>query len=386
MIDALSMRVALAVLVLLAMIYTGFVARRDGAGSVAAAWLGALVAFTLGTLLFLGDGTPAQRYTAPLANMAAVLGGTLMIATARRVRGARVPWWLLATVVAGGGVSTLLEDPAVNAWAGGGYMLIALGACSGAAADELWHHRERAGSTEVRTIAITATVLTVFYTLRWVLYFLQGPEGAAFTSMTGSGVTALIQMASTATVTLAVAQLGDARSRVELERRATTDHLTGVLNRGELLVRAERALADGAEGSVVIADLDHFKRVNDTRGHAEGDRALVEFARAWRVALGPDDVLGRIGGDEFVMVLVGTSPEDAAAIAREVTRDYVASMTCERFAAPTASHGVAGATRGLSLSLLLARADDALYQAKRAGRDAAIVYRAPEPSTGAASR
>ncbi|WP_156159174.1 GGDEF domain-containing protein [Demequina gelatinilytica] len=374
------MRISLAVLVLLAMVYTGLVARRDGRGSVAATWLGSLIAFTVGTGLYVADGTPLQAYTAPFANMAAVAGGCLMIATARRIRGVALPWWLFATVVAGAGGSTLLEDPSANAWAGGAYMLIALGACAGATAFELWQHDGRLGRGEVRVMAVVASVLTVFYTVRWVLYILQGPESAAFATIAGSGVTALIQMVSIATVTQAVSQLAHVHSRADLERRAITDDLTGVLNRGELFLRAERAVLrwDPSQRLVIaIADLDRFKSVNDSRGHAEGDRALVEFTRAWREVLGPDDILGRMGGDEFVIVMRDVEIAEAVARARAVTRTFGETCAADCGATPTASHGLAAAEDGLGLAILMARADEALYEAKRAGRNTEHVYRAP---------
>ncbi|WP_062306756.1 GGDEF domain-containing protein [Demequina subtropica] len=389
MIDELSMRIALALLVLLAMLYTGIAARRDGRGSVAATWLGSLVAFTLGTALYVGDGTPVQAYTSPLANMAAVAGGCLMIATALRVRGESLPWWLFSTVVVGAGVSTLLEGPAENSWAGGAYMLIALGGCAGSTAYELWRHNGRLGRTEVRLMAAVASFLTVFYTVRWVIFFLQGPESAAFATIAGSGVTALIQMVSVATVTQAVSQLAHVHSRAELEHRAVTDDLTGVLNRGELYQRAEQAVLtwDSSRRLVfVMADLDRFKSVNDSRGHAEGDRALVSFARAWREALGPEDILGRLGGDEFVIVLQDIDVEEAAARAREVTLRYGEYCRAECGAMPTASHGLAAAEPGLGLAILMARADEALYEAKRAGRNTEVVYRAPEHAADEAPR
>ncbi|SEI81654.1 GGDEF domain-containing protein [Demequina mangrovi] len=390
MIDAISMRIVLAVLVVVALAYTLHLARREGRGSVAAAWAGSLAAFSTGTVLFLGDGTPLQPYTAAPANMAAVLGGCMMIATARRLRGATLPWWLFATVTLGAGAATLLEDPVRNSWAGGGYMLFGLGACSAYTAASLWRHRSPRSAGEVRSLALTASGLAAFYALRCALFVTFGPDSAAFTTFAGSGLTALVQVASISIVTVAVAHLDASGTREELARRATTDDLTGVLNRGELLEQAERMLASSSGAArdgvaVVISDLDHFKDVNDTHGHGEGDRALRAFAQAWTDALRQGDVVGRIGGDEFVVVIPGITAERAAERATVVTRRFVERAVSDGYAAPTASHGVSIAAPGSSFANALARADEALYEAKRAGRGVARVYGPADQSSNATS-
>lgn len=147
-----------------------------------------------------------------------------------------------------------------------------------------------------------------------------------------------------------------------LRRHATTDDLTGALNRAAVLERLEARLRDarrtGAPLAVVSADVDDFKAVNDTRGHLAGDDVLVALVASWRGAATDRAVVGRVGGDEFVVVLPG---RDAAGAERWVA---AARTRC-----PTPwSAGIAAARPGDTARDLLARADVALYEAKRRGR------------------
>ncbi|WP_062295921.1 GGDEF domain-containing protein [Demequina maris] len=387
MIDPMSVRLALAVVVVLAAVHTVLVLRRTSHAPVVGWWACALAAYGSSTVLYLGNGSPLQAITVPLANTAGVLGGLCVVGAARSLRGRPLPWWLAATVLAGALGTALAGDPAHETWAGGAYFLAAMGATVGVAAREVWRlWRDRdAAPTQAHpsargallTFAVAGTVYAAFYAVRWALYVVEGPRSELFTSVGGTGLTTLILIATVTAVTLAVTHLADAGHRDELRRRATTDDLTGVLGRGELLARAARLLASrpaGREDAIVVSDLDFFKRVNDTHGHAEGDRALVRFAQAWRQELGPGDLIGRMGGDEFVAVLVGVSPARAAERADAVTRRFVAAQDGGGPGSPTASHGVARVERGVPLEALIARADAALYEAKAAGRDTVRVH------------
>lgn len=144
-----------------------------------------------------------------------------------------------------------------------------------------------------------------------------------------------------------------------LRRHATTDDLTGALTRAAVLERLETRLREarrtGAPLAVVSADVDDFKAVNDTRGHLAGDDVLVELVASWRGPAAGRAVVGRVGGDEFVVVLPGL---DAAA-----ARRWVADART-RCATPW-SAGIADARPDDTVRDLLARADVALYGAKR---------------------
>lgn len=160
-----------------------------------------------------------------------------------------------------------------------------------------------------------------------------------------------------------------------MAEKSETDALSGLLNR-----RGFERLADGAARlaidrgmpvSLVIADIDHFKSINDGYGHATGDRVISAFANFLRSALSDHHVAGRIGGEEFAIVLPGTNLV-AARLYAEGVRGIAGGLSVEglpqtlRF---TASFGVAELARGESLADLMQRADQALYDAKKSGRD-----------------
>jgi len=190
----------------------------------------------------------------------------------------------------------------------------------------------------------------------------------AMVSQSLSAVFSLAVALMTMTV-LVREMLSDATAKSE------TDTLSGLHNRGGFETRAalaiERAGQKHLPVSLVIADLDHFKAINDTYGHASGDRVLVAFARFLQQASMQTHVTGRIGGEEFAVLLPGVNLA-AARLFAEGARAAFASMSIDglpegrRF---TASFGVAELDAGEGLVDLMRRADDALYRAKREGRD-----------------
>lgn len=154
-----------------------------------------------------------------------------------------------------------------------------------------------------------------------------------------------------------------------LQRLANTDPLTGLANRTAFFSAAEtevrRAHRHGRPLAVLMADLDHFKRLNDAHGHEAGDRALVAFAGLCRDLLRQLDVVARFGGEEFAIFLPETEPHQALAVAERLRRRV------EVLPEPiTVSIGVSQLRAGeTTLDVALARADQALYAAKRAGRN-----------------
>lgn len=161
-----------------------------------------------------------------------------------------------------------------------------------------------------------------------------------------------------------------------LRHQACHDALTGIWNRAAILDFLKRQLARAdREGnspvSVILADVDHFKQVNDSYGHLAGDVVLRETAQRIRRGIRSYDGAGRYGGEEFAIVLPGCSFEDAVKRADQM-RSALAANPIEGFAAPiavTVSMGVATATRPADLDRVLAAADGALYQAKANGRN-----------------
>lgn len=176
--------------------------------------------------------------------------------------------------------------------------------------------------------------------------------------------------------------------RRELQRLSVTDTLTGTANRRGLLdslqQQVDRVRRSARPLSVVMFDLDHFKRVNDELGHLAGDRALRDFAELVRAGLRSSDLLGRYGGEEFVLVLQDTSLADAHRIA-ERARAAVAQAHRQGQLPVTVSAGVACSSEagiGADVQGLLAAADRRLYLAKRsrnqvAAQDSDTVELAP---------
>ncbi|MBV9695479.1 MAG: diguanylate cyclase [Gammaproteobacteria bacterium] len=162
----------------------------------------------------------------------------------------------------------------------------------------------------------------------------------------------------------------------EAERRAQIDPLTGVLNRRSLIEQLDsacmRALARSLPVSVLFLDLDHFKQINDTYGHAAGDACLAAIIPAIQAELRQSDTVGRYGGEEFVVILYGADAAAAHPIAERICR-RVAQLRIENFPSSiqlTCSIGVAASDRlGVWGQHLIAHADTAVYAAKRSGRN-----------------
>lgn len=162
----------------------------------------------------------------------------------------------------------------------------------------------------------------------------------------------------------------DAHDR-EMTLRATYDHLTGVHNRRGFEESAAAVLERSAAGLIVI-DFDHFKSINDRWGHLVGDRALQHLAAELRAAVGDAGVIGRMGGDEFVVLVPGADCEAAIAAAGQIRqRVHAAPLTIDAHSTLLIglSIGVASATAGEMLDHVVQRADVALYDAKKAGRN-----------------
>jgi diguanylate cyclase (GGDEF)-like protein len=148
----------------------------------------------------------------------------------------------------------------------------------------------------------------------------------------------------------------------QLNRMAATDSLTGLPNR-RAWNRVFETESRRGEGRLCVAmlDLDRFKAFNDRHGHLAGDRYLKQVAAAWQAQLRPGDVLARIGGEEFAVLLTDCSLADASPAIERLRAATPAGETC--------SAGVAMRRGDEPLDAVMARADDALYAAKAAGRD-----------------
>jgi diguanylate cyclase (GGDEF)-like protein len=177
----------------------------------------------------------------------------------------------------------------------------------------------------------------------------------------------------------------------ELILLATLDPLTGAPNRRAFLERCEsecnRAKRFGGSSSLVMLDIDHFKQVNDTHGHGAGDEVLKNVARILRDTLRKTDAFGRLGGEEFAFLLVGTDLGGAARVA-ELVRARIEQTSVRR------GRQTIGVTVSLGVTLLLPDAldralhvaDALMYQAKQAGRNRLVVDATPDSTPGIPER
>jgi diguanylate cyclase (GGDEF)-like protein len=179
-------------------------------------------------------------------------------------------------------------------------------------------------------------------------------------------VVSLVGYAGTAMLVIA---LGRQQRRLDrLRGEVESDPLTGIGNRRFLLRCMEEARRGGVDSAVLVVDVDHFKRINDTWGHDAGDRVLVALSARLGQCLRTRDALARVGGEEFVVLLPGQDAAAAAAVADRIlerVRESAFSIGSEALPV-TVSVGVA---MGLPGPDLLVRADKALYAAKAGGRN-----------------
>lgn len=166
------------------------------------------------------------------------------------------------------------------------------------------------------------------------------------------------------------------KANKKLEVQSITDHLTGLSNRADLnhrlIKEIERSKRYKRAFSVIIMDLDHFKKVNDNFGHLMGDKILVAFARIAKANTRTLDTVGRWGGEEFLILCPETGMDHATILANRIC-NAVRTHPFESSRTHTISAGVATLRTDDTIDTLLHRADDALYQAKNSGRDRACV-------------
>ncbi len=313
----------------------------------------------------------------------AVAGKTLIIASfidylrallATRGRTPESPWLLLPVVfVALASLVMLLVHPGQPMRTG---MLSLL--CGGVAAGTAmvaWSETHRRDGGNARMVAACFVACAAVLLARALLLF--SPEGSAARELAAlPAVQTLLPggaMLAPAVASLGFVLMGSDRVLERFENLASTDGLTGLLTRAAFLERALHRVQSATQPcSVLVVDMDHFKRVNDTHGHATGDRALELAAAAMRQALRPGDLIGRMGGEEFAVLLPDTPLSVAIGIAGRLQQAIagVDLVVREQPVPLSGSIGVSEMRSGdTSLQALLEHADQAMYEAKRAGRD-----------------
>jgi diguanylate cyclase (GGDEF)-like protein len=173
---------------------------------------------------------------------------------------------------------------------------------------------------------------------------------------------------------LAGARIGLLRVMAETQLQASTDSLTGLLNRRSLENRVQVLRRKETGLTIAMADLDNFKQLNDVHGHETGDRALRLFARTLRKSLRNHDIVSRHGGEEFAVVLPACTLADACAALENVRKDLADAIQGSGLPEFTVSFGIVEAADTEEFTEMLARADAALLQAKRTGRNLTVVH------------
>jgi diguanylate cyclase (GGDEF)-like protein len=281
-------------------------------------------------------------------------------------------WWPYPVILAAAGLSTLVEDYRSTA----AITALSLAAIYFGAAVTAVKTKKPAASVGRIVLASTFFIIGAVMLLRVGIAVSGVHSGAppGFTSWTRALLFVISSMGPVAG-SLAFVMMCNDHLGENLLRLATIDSLTGILNRRSFLEETKRAVSSCRRRDEPLAflsiDLDHFKIVNDTAGHPEGDRVLVEVSRVLERALRAGDSLGRMGGEEFGVVAPGADGPAAVVIAERI-RTLVEEANLGIASTPplTVSVGVA-VTREIheNMESLIYRADTSLYDAKRSGRN-----------------
>jgi diguanylate cyclase (GGDEF)-like protein len=264
-------------------------------------------------------------------------------------------------------VGTRVQRPVSGPWAGEGGLLLVPDVARAPQAVAFWPHRPAEGSLAAVPIRHGSESIGMLVLVR--------PEDDPIGELEARYLQAVADQAALA--------IHNAQLVERLERLSTHDELTGLPNRRLFWRHFERALVRAArypeELSVLVLDVDHFKQLNDHRGHGAGDEALVAVATALREGLRESDTAARAGGEELWVLLPHTGPEGALEVAEKLRRK-IAGLEVPGAAEQPLGHlsvsiGVATHRPGESAESVIARADAALYEAKRGGRDRVVAAR-----------
>jgi diguanylate cyclase (GGDEF)-like protein len=173
--------------------------------------------------------------------------------------------------------------------------------------------------------------------------------------------------------TQAGARIGMLRTMVRTGEQASTDSLTGLINRRTFQTRIRALRRSNIQFVLVMADIDHFKRVNDTYGHETGDRAIKTFCDVSKGSLRQTDLMGRWGGEEFAFAFTNIDPVQAQATIDRIRLELAARLSTSDLPGFTASFGIVDASSCASLEDAVRLSDDALYEAKNKGRNCSVI-------------
>lgn len=377
-IDTNTLRVAFVVVALTMLVLFYFASYRPTRSSYCGWWCVALAAFLAGSAAYLLDGTSHQWWANPLGSILLTFGATSSWAAARSLRTDPLPLWMLCAGPALVGVMAALDDPGSNDWAGGSWYLLMVATMLVLGAGELVRLGRRQTPATLAMI-VAASLASSFYYFRLIAYMAVGPRDDFFTTYAGSQLATLANTILLVTVSYSMTALSTDQTTTELRRRATHDGLTNLLNHTEFLSRAaahvkrrQRSRTPGVLGTLILADLDHFKAINDAHGHQAGDKVLQAFAAACLATVRSSDLVGRYGGEEYIILLPGSTVDEASDIALRISRRLSETPLAQGIR-PTASYGIASIGPQMTIDELIEAADTALYRAKETGRDRSVI-------------
>lgn len=377
MLDFGSLLATLLVLQLLQAAGFAFVYRAYRGQAQALHWALGSALIAAGSLLVLLRDVAPPAVSVLAGNFAFYTGILVFDAGIVRASGASVPRrWALGLLLAAAAAQTwfALVEPSLSArvW----ILSAVLTTCNAYALVVAWRASAAAERGILRLIALLLAAEIGFSLLRALMT--QGVLVHVLQSTPGQTWPLLGMIATRFVLTLVLALLMSERIQEGLRHAAMHDPLTGLLNRRAFADLADREWSrlrrHGGTAVALMIDLDDFKRFNDRNGHAAGDQALREAARAIVGELRREDHGCRYGGEEFVVLLPGTDGTQALGIAERLRHRIASSMP----ATMTASIGLAqGEASESTWEALLEAADRALYEAKSQGRNRVVAFRAP---------
>jgi len=379
--DPFSVRMVLGIVTLTLIVLSAASSRRIRSTSTTW-WRVALLLFFAGNFAFLLNGTSFLAWANPPGKALIVAGAFSIWAGARALRERKVSAWQISPAPLITFLASAMDGVESSLWSGGLMYLGMTAAGLGMAAGELWLAKS-AQSRMTKFLALIAGLTSLYYLGRGVTFVLEGPDGSSFRTLFGYAPAALMHLILLVSLSFTINSLGNSHLIKRLRERAERDHLTGLLNRGAFLGLAEKELAGPAahqNAALILADLDYFKAVNDEHGHAAGDAALRAFAEACTASVRSTDLVGRYGGEEFILLLPGATQQRAEAIASEISQRLSAMADPAGLPYPTVSYGVTSTgAKAADLNFMISVADAALYSAKAQGRDQVVGAESVEP-------
>jgi diguanylate cyclase (GGDEF)-like protein len=344
-------------------------------------WCAALGLFMLAAVFWIFNDTAVQRYANPLGNVASVCGAIAVWLGARSSRGVIPRWFVLAPLPIATGIVAYLDHPERTIWPGGAFYLVAMTLNFALASADLWRtcrdSRLRGlgnATITTRTLAWVSSIVTVFYLGRTVTFAALGPDGKFFEEVFGPVPNTLLMIVMLVAASHTMGSLSHEQLVFDLRQSAEHDDLTGLLNRAAFFQLAARELGRVPQAAVVVADLDHFKQINDRFGHSYGDLVLTEFADVIRRATRSTDLHARFGGEEFVILMPGASVQAAEMAADSMNRLLISDNPLPDGERISASFGIAAIEPHTDLATAIDYADAALYQAKNDGRGRGVIH------------